>query len=133
MIISARDAATELASGGELEVKARQQLARILASRTLNHADDRLKRFIGFIVEETLSGYGDQLKEFLVGIEVFGKDARFDPRADPIVRVQARRLRSRPARYYNEEGQFDEVLSVTTGLSPPPTYGPRLRPTPLSR
>ena len=43
-------------------------------------------------------------------MEVFGKDSRFDPRTDPIVRVQARRLRVRLARYYNEEGQEDGIL-----------------------
>ncbi len=61
-------------------------------------------------MEETISGRGNQLKEFLLGMEVFGKDARFDPRTDPIVRVQARRLRARLARYYSEEGQEDDIL-----------------------
>jgi len=88
----------------DLEAKARQQLARILASRTFHQAD-RLKRFISFIVEETLAGRGTQLKEFVLGLEVFGKDARFDPRTDPLVRVQARRLRLRLASYYLDEGQ----------------------------
>ena len=93
----------------EVEQKARVQLNLILASRTFHQAD-RLKRFISFIVEETIAGRGSHLKEFLVGMEVFGKDSRFDPRTDPIVRVQARRLRSRLARYYSEEGQEDEIL-----------------------
>ena len=93
----------------DLQVKAREQLARILASRTFQQAD-RLKRFISFIVEETIAGRGSQLKEFLLGMEVFGKDSRFDPRTDPLVRVQARRLRVRLARYYTDEGQDDEVL-----------------------
>ncbi len=93
----------------DAEQKARLQLNRILASRTFHQAD-RLKRFISFIVEETISGRGPHLKEFLVGMEVFGKDSRFDPRTDPIVRVQARRLRSRLARYYSEEGQEDEIV-----------------------
>lgn len=100
---------TEPALSEELELKARQQLARILASRTFQQAD-RLKRFISFIVEETLAGRGGQLKEFLLGMEVFGKDARFDPRTDPLVRVQARRLRVRLGRYYIDEGQEDEIL-----------------------
>jgi serine/threonine-protein kinase len=60
-------------------------------------------------VNEALSGPGDNLKEFLIGVEVFGKEASFDPRMDPIVRVQARRLRTRLARYYQEEGQNDEI------------------------
>ena len=49
-------------------------------------------------------------KEFLIGVEVFGKEGSFDPRMDPIVRVQARRLRTRLTRYYREEGQTDEIL-----------------------
>jgi TolB-like protein/tetratricopeptide (TPR) repeat protein len=100
---------TEPTVDNDLHVKTRQQLARILASRTFHQAD-RLKRFIGFVVEETISGRGNHLKEFLLGMEVFGKDARFDPRTDPIVRVQARRLRVRLARYYSEEGQEDDIL-----------------------
>ena len=72
----------------EADQKTRLQLNRILASRIFHQAD-RLKRFIGFIVEETIAGRGTHLKEFLVGMEVFGKDSRFDPRTDPIVRVQA--------------------------------------------
>ncbi len=101
--------ATPPAVGKEADQKTRLQLNRILGSRTFHQAD-RLKRFISFIVEETVSGRGSHLKEFLVGMEVFGKDSRFDPRTDPIVRVQARRLRSRLARYYSEEGQEDEIL-----------------------
>jgi len=89
--------------------KIRQQLDRILASKTFRQVD-RLQRFLGFIVSETMAGHGDNLKEFLIGIEVFGKEASFDPRMDPIVRVQARRLRARLTRYYKEEGQADEVL-----------------------
>jgi TolB-like protein/Flp pilus assembly protein TadD len=71
---------------------------------------DRLQRFLNYIVEETLQGRGDQLKEYPVGVDVFGRDASFDPRMDPIVRVQARRLRLRLATYYAEEGQNDAVV-----------------------
>src|SRR5580700_6527813 len=94
--------ATTPAASKETEERLRQQLNRILASKTFQ-AVERLKRFLGFVVEEELAGRGEQLKEFLVGIEVFGKEASFDPRNDPIVRVQARRLRARLARYYREE------------------------------
>src|SRR5689334_20556203 len=88
---------------------ARQQLDRILSSATFRQAD-RLKRFVSFIVVESLAGRGDQLKEYVIGVQVFDKDASFDPRADPIVRVQARRLRSRLVRYYREEGATDELI-----------------------
>ena len=89
--------------------KIRQQLERILASKAFRQVD-RLQRFLSFIVTETLGGHGDNLKEFLIGIEVFGKESSFDPRMDPIVRVQARRLRARLTRYYREEGRDDEIL-----------------------
>jgi len=101
--------ATPPAAGKGADEKTLQQLNRILASKTFQPVE-RLKRFLSFVVTETLAGRGDQLKEFLVGIEVFAKEASFDPRNDPIVRVQARRLRARLARYYHDEGQQDEVL-----------------------
>jgi TolB-like protein/Flp pilus assembly protein TadD len=85
------------------------QLNRILSSKAFRQAD-RLKRFLSFVVAETLSGRSDRLKEFAVGVEVFGKDTSFDPRNDPIVRVQARRLRAQLSRYYREEGQEDELV-----------------------
>ena len=87
----------------------REQLDRVLASATFRQVD-RLKRFLSFVVTETLAGRGDQLKEYVIGVQVFDKDASFDPRADPIVRVQARRLRARLVRYYREEGGSDVVL-----------------------
>jgi len=93
----------------EAREKIRQQLARVLASPAFQHAD-RLKRFLSFIVLETLEGRGEALKEYVVGVQVFGKEESFDPRTDPVVRVQARRLRARLTRYYREDGVRDEVL-----------------------
>ena len=89
--------------------KVAEQLNRILASKAFRQAD-RLKRFLTFIVEATIAGSGERLKEFVVGVEVFGKDNTFDPRNDPIVRVQARRLRAQLTRYYREEGQDDGLV-----------------------
>jgi serine/threonine-protein kinase len=86
----------------------REQLDRILTSVSFRQVD-RLKRFLAFIVAEALEGRGDQLKEYVIGVQVFDKDASFDPRADPIVRVQARRLRARLVRYYREEGAADPI------------------------
>jgi TolB-like protein/Flp pilus assembly protein TadD len=95
-------------TGAHLGEKALAQLNRILSSKAFRQAD-RLKRFLGFIVEETVAERGERLKEFVVGVEVFGKDETFDPRNDPIVRVQARRLRAQLARYYREEGAEDDL------------------------
>src|SRR6476659_2166973 len=87
----------------------RDQLARILSSATFQPVD-RLKRVLAFIAHEALAGRSDQLKEYVIGVQVFGKESSFDPRTDPIVRVQARRLRARLVRYYREHGQHDEVV-----------------------
>jgi TolB-like protein/Tfp pilus assembly protein PilF len=92
----------------DTEAKVAGQLNRILASKAFRQAD-RLKRFLSFVVEETVAGRGERLKEFVVGVEVFGKPESFDPRNDPIVRVQARRLRAQLARYYREEGPDSEL------------------------
>src|SRR5947209_16150302 len=93
----------------------RQQLDRILSSPTFQQVD-RLKRFLTFITAEALSGRSDQLKEYVIGVQVFGKEDSFDPRTDPIVRVQARRLRARLVRYYREQGQHDAgVIELPEG------------------
>ncbi len=87
----------------------RQQLARISSSATFQQVD-RLKRFLEFVVLETVSGRGNQLKEYVLGIQVFDKEDSFDPRTDPVVRVQARRLRTRLTKYYQEEGAHDLIV-----------------------
>lgn len=92
----------------DAESKITEQLNRILGSKSFRQAD-RLKRFLAFIVEETVAGRGERLKEYVVGVEVFEKPESFDPRNDPIVRVQARRLRAQLARYYREEAPDSEV------------------------
>lgn len=93
----------------ESDKSARQELERILGSATFRQVD-RLKRFLSFIVTEAAEGRADQLKEYVIGVQVFGKESSFDPRADPIVRVQARRLRTRLVRYYREEGGADPIV-----------------------
>ena len=87
----------------------RDQLARILASAAFQQGD-RLKRFLSFIVLEAIAGRQNELKEYVIGVQVFGKEESFDPRTDPIVRVQARRLRAKLVRYYREEGRADELI-----------------------
>ena len=87
----------------------REQLERILASATFQQCD-RLKRFLSFIVIEAVAGRRNELKEYVIGVQVFGKEEAFDPRTDPIVRVQARRLRAKLVRYYREEGPGDDLI-----------------------
>jgi serine/threonine-protein kinase len=67
-------------------------------------------RFLEFAAERVIEGRAAELKEYVLGIEVFGRPASFDPRVDPIVRVEARRLRSKLKSYYEGEGSDDEIL-----------------------
>jgi tetratricopeptide (TPR) repeat protein len=69
-----------------------------------------LCRFLRFVVEETLAGRQGSLKEYSLGVVVFDRGDAFDPRMDPIVRVQARNLRVRLAQYYAGPGMDDPVL-----------------------
>jgi serine/threonine-protein kinase len=85
------------------------QLEKILASATFVRSK-RLGRFLRFTVEQCLDGRQNALKEYLVGVEVFNKMESFDPRIDSIVRVEARRLRSKLERYYQTEGREDDVV-----------------------
>ena len=85
------------------------QLDRLLRSTTFRQAD-RLKRFLSFIVNEALAGRAAELKEYVIGVQVFRKEESFDPRTDPIVRVQARRLRAKLVHYYQQEGPGDALV-----------------------
>jgi serine/threonine-protein kinase len=86
----------------------RAQLERVLRNPGLIHSG-RLSRFLTFVVEQTLGGHGDQLKEYVIGLAVFDKDVSFDPRLDPIVRVEAGRLRAKLTRYYETDGRWDPI------------------------
>lgn len=90
------------------EEAVRGQLERILASDGFV-SSDRLCRFLRFSVEAKLRGEADQLKEFLLGREVFDRNDEYDPRLDPIVRVEARRLRTKLQEYYDGAGREDAI------------------------
>ena len=87
----------------------RAQIERILCSQTLS-GSDQLKRFLRLVVERTLNGQPELLKEYNLGLEVFQRPPDYDPKVDPIVRVQARRLRSKLVEYYAGEGAHDPVV-----------------------
>lgn len=71
----------------------RAQLGKILTSEGFSR-NDRLSAFLRFVVEQELSGRGDQLKESIVGVEVFGREPGYDPRQDSVVRTEAAKLRA---------------------------------------
>jgi Tfp pilus assembly protein PilF len=86
-----------------------EQLERILRSAPLATSPS-LSRFLRYIVEETLAGRASAIRETSLGINVFDRGPDFNPRLDPIVRVQARNLRTRVAKYYEGPGADDPVL-----------------------
>ena len=110
----------------------REHLARILASRAF-HQGDRLKRFLAFIVSEAIAGHRNELKEYVIGVQVFGKEESFDPRTDPIVRVQARRLRAKLEQYYREEGHGDALIVDLPKGGYAPVFARREAPAPPKR
>ena len=85
----------------------RAQLERILASEVFSRSL-QLRRFLSFIVEQRLAGQGHSLKESVLAHELYGKGTDFDGGADPVVRVDARRLRDKLREYY--EGRSDPVV-----------------------
>src|SRR3954471_8429802 len=84
------------------------ELDRVLAHSLFARAD-RLRRFLRHSVQRTLASEAETLKESLLGQEVFDRGKDFDPKADPIVRIDARRLRARLSQYYEGPGASNPV------------------------
>lgn len=86
-----------------------QQLERILSSREFR-LPERARRFLEFVVTETLAGRRDYLKAFTIAQAVFGRDANFDAQQDPCVRIEAGRLRRELEHYYLTAGDTDRII-----------------------
>ena len=87
----------------------REQLGHILASPDF-HATDKMRDFLRYIVEEKLAGRSNRLKGYTIALSVFGRGDDFDAANDPIVRIQAGRLRRALERYYLAAGSRDPIL-----------------------
>lgn len=93
----------------------RAELARILASDAFRAAP-QLSAFLSFIVERTVEGRATELKGYTIAVEGLGRPADFNPQIDPIVRVEAGRLRRALTQYYVGEGQGSSVqISMPVG------------------
>jgi len=101
------DEATTQASMPEAAIL--EQLDRILRHEDF-HATDKMRDFLRFVVEETLAGNARLLKGFTIAREVFGRNEDFDAAQDPVVRIQAGRLRRAMERYYLTAGRRDPIL-----------------------
>jgi len=86
-----------------------RQLERIVASSGFARAD-RLSHFLRFIVAQAVQGKAHELKESVIGVAVYGRRPDYDPKADPTVRVEARKLRVRLQEYYRAAGRADPIL-----------------------
>lgn len=110
----------------------RAQLERILASATFSDAE-RASRFLRFVVERALDKRLDEIKESVIAIEVLGRNSSFDSKSDPIVRVEARRLRDRLSSYYEGDGRADRTLISIPKGGYIPEFLERHAPTPVRR
>ena len=87
----------------------RKQLDKVLSSTGFLR-NERLSRFLRFVVEQHLEGKADEMKESLVGIEVFGRPPGYDTRSDSVVRTEAAKLRTRLSEYYASDGASDKLI-----------------------
>src|ERR1700674_442007 len=98
------------------------QLEKILSSQTFGNGT-QASRLLRFVVERTLEHRQEEIKESVLGAEVFGRPS-FDPRTDPIVRVEASRLRQKLTSYYQSDGKEDAVRIVLPKRGYVPVFQP---------
>lgn len=111
--------------GGYTESAVRAQLEDILSSDGFD-ASDRNRRFFRYVVEESLAGRTDRIKAYTIATVVFGRDESFDPQTDPIIRIEASRLRRALDHYYLTSGKDDEIrISIPKGSYVPVFAGAR--------
>jgi hypothetical protein len=106
------------------EAEIRSALERVVTSPNFR-ASPQLASFLRFVVEETLAGRADRLKGYSVAIGALGRNHTFDPRTNPIVRVEAGRLRQALERYYAGPGRDDKFVIALPRGSYIPTFGHR--------
>lgn len=112
------DAEAEVRDGPDA---VRAALARVLASPEFL-ASPQLSAFLRYVVEKTLEGREDRIKGYTIAVEALGRDPSFDPQADPIVRVEATRLRRALAAYYGRDGAADPLVIDMPRGSYVPTF-----------
>ena len=114
------------ANPGPSEEAVQQQLAKVLTSPQFVNSPN-LCNFLQYIVEKTLAGEAATIKGYTVATQVLGRKADFDPNLDPIVRIQAGRLRRALEKYYQKQGQKDPVIIDMPKGAYVPVFHPALR------
>jgi hypothetical protein len=92
-----------------VEEEKRAAVDKILQSQVFRNTES-LRRLLRFLAEKAITGEADQLKEYSVGIDAFGKPPSYDPRQDSAVRIQVGRLRQKLSDYYLNEGKEDPII-----------------------
>lgn len=110
---SSRDICDANANAAPAQV-VRDELERILASPTFKNSV-RLKAFLRYIVEQSLVGGSGKLKEHVLALELYNRNGDFDAGLDPIVRVDARRLRDKLREYYADAPDSPVNISLPKG------------------
>jgi len=96
--------------GMVLELESRQtQIQRILQSKAFRTSEVQ-RNLLSYLADRSISGNGDSLKEYTVGLDVFAKPASYDPRQESTVRMHVARLRQKLADYYRSEGVDDPIM-----------------------
>ncbi len=110
-----------------------KELGKVLASRHFA-SSPRLSRFLQYVVEKANRGKDSEIKEYSIGIDVFGRPpGTYSPAIDPIVRVQARRLREKLSDYYRDEGKANGIVFDLPVGSYAPRFLTREQPPPQKK
>ncbi|RWC30876.1 MAG: hypothetical protein EOS27_12100 [Mesorhizobium sp.] len=105
-----KEDASPAVEGGVTELEARAELDRLLRDPTF-HCTERNKAFLRFISEELFAGRSDAIKAYTIAVDVFGRPPGFDPVSDPIVRIEATRLRA-SLTHYNELHSQQHAVTI---------------------
>lgn len=95
-----------MAAGSEQLDPCREQLRQVLESKCFQNSES-LRRLLSYLGDRSLNHAAEELKEYTIGVEVFGRPATYDPKKDASVRVQMSRLRQKLEEYHQTEGSND--------------------------
>ncbi|SFD66920.1 hypothetical protein SAMN05428997_14021 [Bosea sp. CRIB-10] len=113
--------AVSTAADGPSSQEILETLQTLIATDALR-LSERNRRFLSFVVRQTVDGHADRIKAYAIGVDVFGRDDSFDPAIDPIVRIEATRLRSALTAYYDTAGTADRIRITLPRGSYVPTF-----------
>lgn len=109
----------------------RQELERILSDSRFA-ASERNTRFLRFVVERTLAGEANQIKEMVIAIELYNRSSDYDPKVDSIVRVEATRIRAKLQNYYDQQGAQNPVRITLPRGTYVPQFEAMMQPEPIA-